>query len=211
MRGVASTMIAFGLGACASPAVTPPSDGMGSGAGLTVPWTASPAVPGPVSSNVSITSMVFRVDSLRVVGDTGTSDTLDGLELQWGPGQAPSPAVFSNAPSGLYSKVAFHADGAQVNFSWEIDGSVQLEDGSHAFVVHDLMPLSAEIDESASLEPGGSAELGVTFHVDQPFAGVDFQALALAGDLLVLDTDDAQMPNFRTQLQQAIGGSPSVN
>ena len=203
--------IALGLVACGTSHVSPPptdsgtvgSDGSSS-AGLTIPWTASPAIPGPVASDVSVTSMVFRVDSLRVVGDTGTSASHGGLELQWATGEAPPPTMFSDAPSGLYSKVVFHADGELVDYSWEIDGTVAIDGATQSFAIHDLAAMSVNIDSSAMLEPGGSVTLGVTFQMDQAFDGLDFKSLDDDDGLLVLDTDDSQMSDFRTKLQQAI-------
>ena len=179
------------------------SDGS-NGTGLTIPWTASPAIPGAVATDLSITSMVFRVDSLRVVGDTGTSATHGAIELQWASGQTPQPTMFSDAPSGLYSKVVIHADGELVDYSWEIDGTVGLDGISQAFAIHDLTAMSINIDSSAMLDPGGSAMLGVTFQMDQVFDGLDFTALDNDDGLLVLDTDDCAMTAFRTNLQQSI-------
>jgi hypothetical protein len=203
--------IALGLVACGNSHVsTPPPDGnvVGSdgsnSAGLTIPWTASPAIPGPVTSDITVTSMVFRVDSLRVVGDTGTSASHGGLELQWTAGETPPPTMFSDAPSGLYSKVVFHADGELVDYSWEIDGTVAIDGATQSFAIHDLAAMSVNIDSSAMLEPGGSVTLGVTFQMDQAFDGLDFKSLDDDDGLLVLDTDDSQMSDFRTKLQQAI-------
>src|SRR5262245_20643436 len=105
MQGMVRLTIALGLVACGHPTTPPPIDGAlsgsdgGTGTGLTIPWTADPEIPGELGGNgndVTITSMVFRVDSLRVVGDTGTSASLGNLQLQWGSGEMPAPAMFSN-------------------------------------------------------------------------------------------------------------------
>jgi hypothetical protein len=211
MQGAVRLMIAFGLVACAHPTTTPPIDGGnpgsdgGSGAGLTIPWTAAPGIPGPVANDVTITSMIFRVDSLRVVGDTGTSASLGNLQLQWNGEESPPAAMFSDAPSGLYSKVVFHADGQLIQYSWEIDGTAEVDGNTLPFAIHDMMALSADIDYSgATLEPGGNVVLGVTFEMTQPFNGLDMSKLNDVNGTLVLDTNDAEMPNFRTRLQQAI-------
>jgi hypothetical protein len=210
MQVVARAVIVLGLVACGNHEVVPPSDGamgVGDGAGgvgLTIPWSVKPMVPGPVASNVVVTSLLFRVDSLRVVGDAGTSVSLGDLTLMWSSGQAPTPAVFVDAPSGLYSKVVFHADGEIVDYSWEIDGTVQLDDGSHPFVIHDREDLTADIDASATLEPGGNATLPVEFDIDQPFDGLDFKNLDSDDGTLTLDTLDSQMDDFRGKLKSAI-------
>ncbi|HEY1818007.1 MAG TPA: hypothetical protein VGG74_36945 [Kofleriaceae bacterium] len=210
MQAVVRFTIAIGLVACGHDAVEPPPpDGPAMGtSGLTIPWTASPDLPGQVGSNITVSSMVFRLDSLRVVGDTGTNITHGALALQWSSGQTPPPTVFSDAPSGIYSKVVFHADGQLVDYSWEIDGTVALADGTHSFAIHDLMDLSVSIETSATLAPGGTAVLGVTFQMDQVFDGLDFTALDNDDGLLVLDTDDTAMTDFRTNLQQSIVPSP---
>jgi hypothetical protein len=213
MQAVVRFTIAISLVACGHDAVEPPgpdAPAMGT-SGLTIPWTASPALPGQIGSNVSVSSMVFRLDSLRVVGDTGTNNITHGaLALQWDDGETPPPTMFSDAPSGIYSKVVFHADGDLVDYSWEIDGSVALSDGTHSFQIHDLMDLSVTIDTSATLAPGGTAELGVTFRMDQVFDGLDFTALDNDDGLLVLDTDDTAMTAFRTKLQQSIVSSTAM-
>ena len=211
MQGWVRSSLVLGLAACGSPAVAPPADGAGAGTadagvtGLAIPWSVAPVVPGVVTSDVSITSMIFRVESLRVVGDAGTSISLGDLQLQWGTGEAPPPAVFQDAPSGLYSKIVFHADGDLSDYSWEIDGTVQLDDGSHPFAIHDREDLTVDIDTSGMLEPGGSLMLGVLFDIDQPFDGLDFKSLDSDGGTLELDTLDDQMDDFRNKLQQAIG------
>jgi len=213
MQGVVRFTIACGLIACSSPAGTPPvdgglpgSDGKVGNANLTIPWTADPEVPGDVSNDVTITNMIFRVDSLRVVGDTGTSASLGNVELQWNDSETPKAAMFSDAPSGLYSKVLFHADGQLVQYSWEIDGEAQVDGNTVPFAIHDMMALSADIDYSgATLPPGGTAMLGVTFDMSQPFNGFDFSKLNDVGGTLVLDTNDTAMSAFRNKLMQAIG------
>jgi hypothetical protein len=206
MQGVVRSTLVLGLVACTNSHVTSPPDGPDTGnSGIAIPWSTSPTIPGDIGNNATITSMSFQIDSLRVVGDTGTTNTLGNLQLAWGSGAAPTTTVFSDAPSGLYSKVVLHADGELLDYSWEIAGNVMMPDGMHPFSVHDLMPLSVNIDTSAMLDPGGMVTLGVTFRMDQPFDGLDFTSLELETDgTLVLDTDDAQMPNFRTKLQQAI-------
>ena len=213
MQGAVRLTIALGLVACGSP-TAPPIDGTspgsdgGSGTGLTIPWTADPSIPGQVAGDISITSMIFRVDSLRVVGDTGTSASLGNLQLQWNGGGSPAAAMFSDAPSGLYSKVVFHADGQLVQYSWEIDGMAEVDGDMLPFAIHDMMALAADIDYSgATLEPGGNVMLGVTFEMAQPFNGLDMSKLSNVGGTLVLDTNDAEMPSFRSKLAQAISAS----
>jgi hypothetical protein len=206
MQGVVRSTLVIGLVACTNSHVSSPPDAGDTGnSGIAIPWSTSPTIPGAIGSNATITSMTFRIDSLRVVGDAGTTNTLGNLELEWGSGEMPPPTVFSDAPSGLYSKVVLHADGELLDYSWEIAGTVAMSDGTHAFSIHDLMPLSVTIDTSATLDPGGMVTLGVTFQMDEPFDGLDFTSLELeTGGTLVLDTDDAQMADFRTKLQQAI-------
>jgi hypothetical protein len=207
MQGVVRSTLMLALVACTgSPVTSPPDGGSDTGkSGIAIPWSTSPTIPGQIGDNATITSMTFRIDSLRVVGDAGTTNTLGNLQLAWGSGAEPQTTVFSDAPSGLYSKVVLHADGELLDYSWEIAGNVNMPDGMHPFSVHDLMPLAVTIDTSAMLDPGGMVTLGVTFRMDQPFDGVDFTAFELQTDgTLVLDTDDAQMPNFRSKLQQAI-------
>jgi hypothetical protein len=204
MQGVVRSTLMLALVACTGSHVTSPPDGDTGNSGIAIPWSTSPAIPGNIGDNATITSMTFRIDSLRVVGDAGTTNTLGNLQLAWGSG-APPTTVFSDAPSGLYSKVVLHADGELLDYSWEIAGNVSMPDGTHPFSVHDLMPLAVAIDTSAMLDPGGMVTLGVTFRMDQPFDGLDFASFELQTDgTLVLDTDDAQMPGFRTKLQQAI-------
>lgn len=213
MQGAVRLLIVVGVASagCGSSPLAAPPDGPGSSAaGLSIPWTVTPAVPGSITSTIAITDLIFRVESLRVVGDAGTSASVGDVTLEWKQGLAPAPTMFEDAPSGLYSKIAFHADGDQSEYSWEIDGNVQLSGTTYPFEIHDRDDLDVDIDTSATLQPGGIATLGVQVDIAQPFAGLDFTKLDMDGGTLELDTDDSAMSDFRDKLSDAIVAAPDT-
>jgi len=179
------------------------TDGSAGGAGLHVTWASSPSIPGAAGGDVNVDSMLFRIDSLRVIGDAGPGDprtSQSSFELSWSQGQAPATNDFTDAPTGLYSKVTVQADGHLVDYSYEISGTVQLNGTGHEFVIHDLNSLTANVDISTMLDPGAGATVPILVRVDDALGVLDFSMLHEDDGKLELDTFDAQMPAFRDKL-----------
>jgi hypothetical protein len=180
----------------------------GSTAGLTVNWTAQqPSIPGDIGTTISVTSLLFHVQNLRVIGDAGPGDTrtsADTFQLSWAQGAMPPAVVFTDAPSGLYSRVIFLADGNLVDYSYVIAGTAKVDDVTKPFLIHDRSPLAISLDTSAMLEPGHGATLGMSIRLDGALQSVDFHQFSDESGTLELDTFDSAMTDFRDKMQNDV-------
>lgn len=201
-------LLVAALAACRGTSTATPDGGGGTdappgAAGLHVSWASSPAIPGPTGNNVTVETALFRIDSLRVIGDAGPGDprtSQSTFEVSWAQGEAPQTLDFAEAPTGLYSKVTVQADGHLVDYSYEITGTVRFNDTDHEYVIHDLNSLTANIDISTMLDPGGGATVPILVRLDDALGVIDFTTLDSDDGKLQLDTFDAQMPAFRDKL-----------
>lgn len=170
--------------------------------GLRVTWSSSPQIPGS-TSNTTVTNAVFRIDNLRVIGDAGPGDprtSETAFVVHWDYDEHPDPIVFSDAPTGLYSKVTVQADGHLVDYSYEIDGKVEVNGSTQDFVIHDRDALTANIAISTTLDPGGQAQIPIRVRLDDALGVIDFSQLSYDDGHLELDTFDSQMQAFRDKL-----------
>jgi hypothetical protein len=195
------------LAAChaSSPAVP---DGGGptpdaGGEGLKLTWATEPIIPGSAGSNVTVSSMVIRVDSLRVIGDAGPGDprtSKNTFQLSWAQGQMPAAIAFADAPTGLYSKLTLQANAFLVDYSYEVYGTVRIGDVTHDYKIHDRDPITATVALSTMLDPGNSATMSVRVNVADALSVINWSTLDNSdGGVLELDTFDAQMPTFRAK------------
>jgi hypothetical protein len=186
----------------AAPDATGGPDSATVAAGLHVPWSSSPLIPGN-GGDLTISNALFRVDSLGVIGDAGPGDprtSRSTFEVHWNASLQPETINFADAPTGLYSKVTVQADGHLIQNSYEINGTVRLNGDLKNFAIHDLDALTANIDISTMLEPGGGAVVPIRVRFDEALGVIDFATLSVDGGVLDLDTFDAQMPAFRNKL-----------
>jgi hypothetical protein len=212
MQAVVRTALLVGLtcacsgGAPAVPEGTLPTDSSTS-AGLHVPWSTSPAIPRSAGGDVTIQSAVFRIDSLRVIGDAGPGDPRTSeffFETKWSASNQPDTIDFSDAPTGLYSQVTVQIDGHLVDYSYEITGTAVVSGETKNFEIHDRNALTANINISTMLDPGGQAIVPIRVRFDDALGVVDFSTLRTDDGVLQLDTFDAQMPAFRDKLTTSI-------
>lgn len=187
------------------------TDGKGSNdphVGLALSWSSEPSnIPGEVDGNVTISSMLFRVANLRVVGDAGPGDTrtsVDQIELSWGAGPAPGDVEFNDAPTGLYSHVVMLVEGNIPAYSYEIKGTARVNGNPKPFYIHDLSPVGISMDTNTMLEPGQQTSLGIEVRIDQALQSLNFGALDDQMGTLVLDTFDDQMDDFRSKLADQV-------
>lgn len=216
MQGVVPTCLLVGvIAAChtsdpnSPDASTITGDGSNeSHVGLALKWSSEPAnIPGEVDSNIAVTSMLFRVANLRVIGDAGPGDTrtsVDQLQLSWGQSGAPADIRFGDAPSGLYSHVVMLVEGNITDYSYEITGTARVNGDPKPFKVHDLSPLGISMDTDAMLDPGQETSLGITVRIDEALQSVNFADLDMQNGTLVLDTFDDQMSDFRSKLMDSV-------
>lgn len=184
----------------------PSGDGSAGIGGLYVHWWADPLIPGPVGNNVYVSSALFRLTSLRVIGDADPGDsrtTESDFYIQWSDGKHPFIISFHDAPSGLYSKVSMEIDGQVTSYSYEIYGNVTVNGTNKPFRVRDLNSLPISLDTSQTLEPNGAVD--VTVHIDfaNALGSIDYSTLSSDNGTLDLDTFDSQMPAFRDKLTQS--------
>jgi len=208
MQGVVRTfLLVGGIAACHTSDPAMPDSGMQTGdgsnlhEGLEVRWSAQ--LPGSVSSDITVSSLLFRIASLRVIGDAGPGDnrtSADSLDVQWSVDGGPQPITFADAPTGLYSHVAFLADGNLVDYSYEIKGTTKVNGDITPFSIHDRSPLPVSIDTSATLEPNQVTSIALVVRLDQALQSVDWGHLNNSGGTLTLDTFDSGMNDFRGKM-----------
>ena len=210
VRGWLACIVATGCGSGPSSAGADSAVATGDGSNtitpaLSVRWATEPvAIPGDAGSNVTISRLLFRVANLRVIGDAGPGDTrtsVDAIQLGWSQGVTPESVGFAHAPTGLYSRIILLADGNLADYSYEIGGSVNLDNVATPFVIHDRSPLAISLDTSATLDPGQATALTITVRIDQALQALDFHQLAHTSDGgLALDTFDNAMRDFREKM-----------
>ncbi|HET9623112.1 MAG TPA: hypothetical protein VFP84_17185 [Kofleriaceae bacterium] len=96
------------------------SDAAG-GPGLFVTWDDNPRVPGPLTSDIDVTSVSFQIRNFQLLADAGSVNRA-GYLLNWSPSMRPTQEMFSGAPAGVYSRVAIELGGAQVGYATQIQG-----------------------------------------------------------------------------------------
>jgi hypothetical protein len=166
-----------------------------------------------MTGDITIDSVLFRIDDFRVIGDAGSDDprtSRDSFEVTWSDSDQPAPIVFADAPTGLYSKVTIQADGHILDNSYEISGTVRIADITHEFEIHDRNQMTANIDINTMLEPGGGANVPLRLRFDDALGVIDFTTLREDDGKLQLDTLDAQMATFRTKLAMSFYYDTSV-
>ena len=150
--------------------------------------------------------MLFRVANLRVIGDAGPGDTRtskDTFQVAWSEGTAPGTIEFADAPSGMYSKLALLADGNLVDYSYEVQGTVRINDVTHPFKIHDRSPVAVALDTEVELDPGEGAVLDLKLDLQPALDVLDFTTLHDDDGTLELDTFDSQMSDFRDKMMEA--------
>lgn len=195
---------------------TPDGPAGGSAAsGMHVSFATEPAMyPGNVENWLTLESATFAFDNLRVIGDAGPSDTrttATAFQLHWESSSAPGPIDFTDAPSGVYSKVSFQIDGHLVTSSYHLKGQVNINGTWIPYSVEDRNALSLSLDINRTLQPGGTETIGLLVKFHDALAGIDFQALPTDDNALQLETGDPQMTNFRDKLTQNFSIDGSIN
>ncbi|CAN5415149.1 hypothetical protein BH11MYX1_BH11MYX1_23800 [soil metagenome] len=209
-RGLLACAVAAGCGnnAGSGPDAAVVGDGSNTSAGLSVHWATEPGViPGDAGSDITISSLLFRVANLRVIGDAGPGDTrtsVDSIELAWSAGMVPAVVSFSDAPTGLYSRVILHAESNLGAYTYEIAGTVKLDNVVTPFTIHDRSPLAVNFETSAPLDPGASASLLVHVRIARALQSLDFHQLTRVDNVLVLDTLDNAMHDFHDQMMSNV-------
>jgi hypothetical protein len=187
------------------------NDGSVDAPGLSLRWSTRAPIPGDITSEITVGSMVYRIANLRVIGDAGPGDnrtSQDTFSASWDTGVVPPTITFTDAPSGLYSKVILLADANFIDYAYEIHGTVKVSGDTHPYKVHDRTPIGVSIDTSAMLDPGKGTSITIRLDMAKAFEGLDFTKLTNDSGTLVLDTFDDQMNDFRGRMVSNVFDAP---
>lgn len=195
--------------ALATPDARPASDAAASSDapnqnGLSVTWSAQPALPGPLANGVTVTSLKLKLARLEVIGDTGstTGTTTTNVDLTWSQVQQPFPIDFFFAQPGLYSKVTLQIDGNVVAPSYEILGTVVINGTTEPFKISDTAALAVDINGyNVMLMAGRSAEVPIRVDMDDAVDAVDFGMLPTVGGFRTMNQSTMGIAAFRAALQ----------
>ena len=178
--------------------------------GLIVNVVALPALPGEIKSDLYVTSAVFRVQRLQVIGDNGQPMTTSPFELGWqSENTNPVPIDFPSAPSGLYSQVSIEFDASSSVPAYEIFGTAKVGGNTEMFHIVDTDSVDIDVTGySVTLLPGRTAIVGVRLDLRDAIDNVDMATLPMVQGKRTLDTNHSQMPAFRDKLEDAFRRSP---
>jgi hypothetical protein len=174
--------------------------------GLLVTWGSGPAmIPGPIDSNMTVTSALFHVDHLQVIGDNGQPMTNTTFDLGWqAPGENPATVSFFNAPAGLYSQLNIELDAPVGSPSYVITGTVRVSGNTKMFKIEDRGSLDIDVRGFAvQLPPGGDATLPVRLDLKPALDTVDWSQVSEDDGELQLDESSSQIEEFRDKLDDA--------
>jgi hypothetical protein len=213
MHGVARFALVAGLAACHVGAMDTP-DAMGSGdddggggtSGLNVVWTSTPGViPGMVRDGLTLETVKFRVDNLRVIGDAGPGDTRTAkmsFDVKWDTSHQPETVQFEDAPSGHYSTLSVQIDGHIIDNSYELGGHVTLGTTVWEYEIQDRNVLDVSLAVGKTLDPGGGATVKLQVSFADALNSLDFASLDTDDGKITLGTLDSGITAFRDKLLQ---------
>lgn len=182
-------------------------------AGVAVGWISDPAaVPGRVEDGFDLTSVVFHLRDLRVVGDAGAGDartTAPVAELGWNDKAQPSQITFPEAPPGLYERMLFTIDRGAGSYAYELHGTAQTVAGRQPYAILDDDPLAIDLDYQIMAEAGRLTTIVTRVEFDDVLDVVDFDAAPLIGGVRTITEGDPQLATIRAEVHRAFGVHPS--
>jgi hypothetical protein len=209
MQGlIRCALVAALVCACHSDDTSTPDGDVGGDAGLTVRWSSRPlAWPADLGSNVTLEDARFQLDSLRVIGDAGPGDprtTKDAFVVRWQTAEDPPENIkFDNAPTGLYSQIALQIDGNVVEDSYELRGTVIVNNNLEDFVIEDSNPLPINLSIDKSVSAGATATIDIEIDLAHVLSTVDFSMMNKSDGKLQLDEDDNGIVELRKKLVES--------
>lgn len=172
--------------------------------GLSVVWSSNPNVPGTIDSQVTVTSAMFAIARLEVVGDAGSpgATTADGIDATWSSTLQPLPIQFDGAPAGLYSQVTLQLDGELVAPSYVIKGTARINGmNGQPFEISDTRNIELDISGyTVALSPGSTATVPIRLDLRKLIETVNFDMLAMSGGVYTLDETNMQISDVRDEL-----------
>ena len=172
--------------------------------GILVTFASDPALPGTVGPGVVVSSATFRVRSLEVVSDAGSSmTTAADVELRGGPVQ-PEAVAFPIAPPALYSKVSLDIDGDLAAPSYEILGMANVSGSMQPFRIVDTGRVMVDVEPyGVMLLPGDQEAMPVSLDL-RAALNLDFGQLRNVGGVWTLDEmDSMRIATMRDALADA--------
>jgi hypothetical protein len=208
-RAMKGMLVCLALVGCHGTDIAPPdsqpaSDALGDTHSLAITWVAQPGIPGPLNNTITVTAASFKVARVQAIGDAGGASR-DDLVVGWALESSPPPIVLPDAPTGIYSKVTLAVDGGTaLDIAYQIEGTVKLNGQPTPFEIHDRNAIDIEVkDFDVTLPPVGTATLAIKLDLGDALDNIDYGNLDVDDGKLMLDTSDAQMPDFRSDLKKA--------
>lgn len=174
--------------------------------GLTVAWTAQPAIPGPFATDVTVSAVKLKIARLEVIGDTGSGSgtTETDYEATWSTSASPFPISFFSAQPGLYSAVSMQIDGKLVAPSYEFTGTVLIGTTTEPFKITDTMMLAVDVTGySVALTAGQAEDIRIRVDLQPVISAVDFAMLPTVGGVRTMNQNTTGIAAVRTALQTA--------
>lgn len=178
--------------------------------GLLVSWRSDPALPGPVKTDVTVSSAVFHISRLQVIGDSGQPMTQVPITLGWsGESTSDPPTIgFPSAPGGLYSQIGIDLQPVG-GASYEIRGTVKVGGMTKPFYIHDTAGLDFDIaGYTVNFTPGVDATLPVRIDIDSPITAVDWTTVQEVGGTLEVGPAQAQISEVRDKIDNVFKRGP---
>lgn len=209
-----------GPGSVAPDSATEP-DGPAHALGMSVTWSATPAVPGDVTDKLVVTDVSFQLEHFQLVSDAGADvrTTHSRYQLHWAAGATPAQDAFPDAPVAMYQKLSLDMrPGNQLPYSYQILGTWRDESGLGSdgggggevtpFRIVNPMALSFPIDCNVSLPPGGAVSIGIKLQLQKALDHVDLKGVpevggvrVLTGGPMLMDLNDRLTKAFEVELE----------
>jgi len=170
--------------------------------GMFVAWAADPALPGPVTDKITVSSATFQIAHLQLVGDAGNDQrtTRSRYNVTWDASGAPAQDAFPDAPVGVYSKISL--DISSPAFTVEIDGTFGNEDSLTPFRVVDRMGFTFSLDCNETLPIGGSATISIGIAFQDALNNIDFKNIKPDQQGVIQATSMQQLAGFHSKMQK---------
>lgn len=178
--------------------------------GLLVSWKAMPPLPGPLKTDLAVTSATFNISRLQVIGDSGQPMTSTPFGIGWSAETVGDPPTvgFSSAPAGLYSQVTLEMQPAGTS-TYEVRGTVKVGATTKPFYIHGTMDIDLDITGyTVTFSPGTDATLAIKIDLKPPVESVDFAMVQDVNGTLELGPSDPQMAEFRDKIDETFKRGP---
>lgn len=202
-----SIALAALLAACGShPGTGDDTPDGGTGGGLSLAFSITPAVPGDIIDGLTVDSVELSIKDLRLTGDAAPGDDRTRaayLAISWHSEHQPYPATFPQAPSGLYSNLAFKLEN-DTGTAFRMHGTTIFFDGKvHPFEIESENGLDVSVPMNVMLPAGGTATDTLETHVITVLTGLDWSKMTLSSDGTLELQDGGEVSALRERFVSA--------